>query len=63
MVVELHMNHTTEIIYSSAFHNVLRLQVSFIVVAFDFIQYQQQQQQNHLTASFPGNLGKPVPER
>ena len=45
MVVELHMNHTTEIIYSSAFHNVLRLQVSFIVVAFDFIQYQQQQQQ------------------
>ena len=58
MVVELHMNHTTEIIYSSAFHNVLRLQVSFIVVAFDFIQYQQQQQQqqpfNGLFSRKPG---------
>ena len=41
MVIELRLNHTSELIYSSAFHNAFRLQVSFTAVAFHFIQYLQ----------------------
>jgi len=31
MVIELRMNHSTELVYNSAFHNAFRLQVSLSV--------------------------------